>query len=408
MASKLSAMFKKNFPDAMCADIISEIEYLDSGIPTLNYVMSGKPFTGGIPLNGKITVMYGTEGSGKTSYANQLIAQAQKRDFEVLYIDSETTVTQDRIEQFGIDKNKDGFIYVVPDNMEQVFEMIEDACKEKIKDQDNIPLLIVWDTIAATGTKDEIERTSYDKEIGSQSSVLTRNLRRIRPLLRKAGRVGCLFVNQARDNQEMYGDIFKMPGGRAIQHEGVIILRVNKIKPGETSQGVRISSTKNKIFNPYQSTTIQFDYARGFTKEYVISAYSEFLKDIGLIGQSGAWCFLTDEIKAVVKEKNINIDTESKFYLKDFTTKLLENEQFYKDILMLSEGYVAKNIAHVSSIFLDKDIDIEAEKKKNEELDKEMANSINEDDNRIKTSKTVIEPEDIIVSDDAPKKRGRK
>lgn len=75
---------------------------------------------------------------------------------------------------------------------------------------------------------------------------------------------------------------------------------------------------------------------------------------------------------------------------------------------MLSEGYVAKNIAHVSSIFLDKDIDIEAEKKKNEELDKEMANSINEDDDRIKTSKTVIEPEDTIVSDDAPKKRGRK
>ena len=80
MAKNLSSILKKEYPDNIDSEIISEVEYLDTGIPTMNYVLSGRPLTGGIPLSGKMVCMYGPEGSGKTSYVNHLISIAQKKD----------------------------------------------------------------------------------------------------------------------------------------------------------------------------------------------------------------------------------------------------------------------------------------------------------------------------------------
>ena len=62
MAKNLSSMLKKEYPDNIDSEIISEVEYLDTGIPTMNYVLSGRPLTGGIPLSGKMVCMYGPEG----------------------------------------------------------------------------------------------------------------------------------------------------------------------------------------------------------------------------------------------------------------------------------------------------------------------------------------------------------
>lgn len=368
MAVKLSSMLKKEFPDAIEAEIISEINYLDSGIPTLNYVISGRPLTGGIPLNGKIICMYGPEGSGKTSYVNQLIAQAQNKDYDIIYIDSESSITRPRLEQFGIDINRDNFNYLVPDCMEQVFDIIEKICKLKIKELDNNPLLIVWDSIAATGTSDEMNRTAYDKEIGSQSAVLTRGFRKIRPLLHRLKNCGCVFINQARENQAMFGDLFKMPGGKALQHECCVILRVNKIKPTELEQGIKISSTKNKLFNPFQNTVVQFEYSRGFTKENIIKSFCEFIKEIGILGQSGAWCYLQTDVIKLAKEENITEDEAkkkvNKFYLKDFIVRLSENEEYYQQMIKESEEFVNKNISLISNIMMDNDMNIEEEKEK--------------------------------------------
>ena len=94
-----------------------------------------------------------------------------------------------------------------------------------------------------------------------------------------------------------------MPGGKALMHSCDIILRVNKIKPNETEQGIKISTpSKNRLFNPFQSTVVQFNYALGFTKENIVKSFCEFIKEIGILGQSGAWCFLQTEVDKMIAD----------------------------------------------------------------------------------------------------------
>ncbi|MDD4738274.1 MAG: hypothetical protein PHF54_03400, partial [Candidatus Pacebacteria bacterium] len=165
--------------------------------------------------------------------------------------------------------------------------------------------------------------------------------------------------------------------GKALMHSCDIILRVNKLKPNETEQGVKISTpSKNRLFNPFQSTVVQFNYALGFTKENIVKSFCEFIKEIGILGQSGAWCFLQTDVNKMMSEGMSEDDAKKevkKFYLKDFTTRLLEEPEYYEQMLHDSEEYVNKNISMVSKIMLDSEINIETELKKLSEVENEFS-----------------------------------
>lgn len=358
-------MLAKKHSDAMSAEIISEVTYIDTGIPTLNYVICGKPLTGGMPLTGKTIIMYGGEGCGKTSYVLHMIAQAQKKNVEVVYIDTERSITKPRCKQFGVDIDK--LIYLNPETMEEVFSIIEDVCREKIDsgqtDPKEYPTIIIWDSLAATTTAEEDSRTTDQLEIATQAKVLTRNMRKIKHKASRAG-VGLLFIQQARENQDRFGDTIAMPGGKALKHGVDVILRVSALKPDETGQGVKISvPRKNRLFKPFQNTVVRFDYVYGFTPENIMDSFCEFLKAIGILGQAGSYCYLQTEVEKIMAAEGLDekdaIKKTSKFYRKDFSKRLIEDKEYYDIILAEAEEYVNKNINLVAKVMSDSEIDIE-------------------------------------------------
>lgn len=372
-------MLMKKHGSAMSADIITEVTYVDTGIPTLNYVICGKPLTGGMPLTGKTIVMYGQEGCGKTSYVLHMIAQAQKKGVEVVYIDTERSITVPRCKQFGIDLDR--LIYLNPETMEEVFSIIEDVCREKIDsgqtDPKEYPTIIIWDSIAATTTTEEDERTVDQLEIAAQAKVLTRNLRKIKYKTSRAG-VGLLFIQQARENQDRFGDEISMPGGKALKHCVDVILRVSALKPDEVGQGVKISTPrKNRLFKPFQNTVVRFDYVYGFTKENIMDSFCDFLKQIGILGQAGSYCYLQTDVDRLVEAEHLEdkeaVKKVSKFYKKDFVKRLLDDVEYYKQILADSEEYVNKNANLVAKAMLDDEIDIVAatEEVKRDEIEEQ-------------------------------------
>lgn len=365
MSKSLKAMLAKKHSDAMSAEIITEVTYIDTGIPTLNYVICGKPLTGGMPLTGKTIIMYGGEGCGKTSYVLHMIAQAQKKNVEVVYIDTERSITKPRCKQFGVDIDK--LIYLNPETMEEVFSIIEDVCREKIDsgqtDPKEYPTIIIWDSLAATTTAEEDSRTTDQLEIATQAKVLTRNMRKIKHKASRAG-VGLLFIQQARENQDRFGDTIAMPGGKALKHGVDVILRVSALKPDETGQGVKISvPRKNRLFKPFQNTVVRFDYVYGFTPENIMDSFCEFLKAIGILGQAGSYCYLQTEVEKIMAAEGLDekdaIKKTSKFYRKDFSKRLIEDKEYYDIILAEAEEYVNKNINLVAKVMSDSEIDIE-------------------------------------------------
>ncbi len=362
MSKSLKSFLYKKYPDSSDVDIITEVKYIDTKIPTLNYVLSGRPVSGGLPMTGKITVMYGPEGSGKTSFVVHMIAIAQQLGIDVVYLDTERSITKPRLKQFGVDIDK--MIYLTPEHMEECFDIIENICKEKAAEQDHTPIIIIWDSIAMTPTLAEIERKSDDMEIASQAGVLTRNMRRIRGKIQKI-EASLLLINQARENQDRYGDIFKMPGGKMLLHSSDIILRVSRHKPDTEGQEIKISTpTKNRLFRPFQTTTIKFDYVRGFTKENIIDSFCEFLKQIEILGSAGAYCYLATDVEKLMQEEKLDEKEATKkvkkFYKKEFVDRLLADDEYYRQIIADSEEYVNKNISMVTKLMLDKDAEQEA------------------------------------------------
>lgn len=517
MAKSLKSFLAKKYPEAIGVNMVTDVTYIDTRIPTLNYVISGKPKSGGIPLNGKIVCLYGPEAcleentiieyqltkntsittkctikefyelfqkyksimiksidyshdnvifnsvfdvvktgvkecfevitkndkeiittkdhkfyignnefkkledlkvndfvytlsdnydlepyyvvrdeiisitkvgeketydvkcfapynnyiandfavhnSGKTSLILQFIREAQKKNIEVVFLDTERSITQNRARQFGIDFDK--MIYASPDTMEECFMMIEDIYKEKADTATlDEPIVIIWDSLAATPTNAETNRTADQVEIASQAGVLTRNLRRIRGKIKKMN-AGVILIQQARANQDRYGDLFSMPGGYALHHTVDLILRVNKMKANESEMGVKISTPqKNRLFKPFQNTVIQFDYTNGFTKENIIVAFCEFLRNIEILGSAGAWCYLQTDVDDIIKKDPSLTEKEAKaqvkkFYLKDFASRLVEDENYFNEMLEVAEDYVNKNISKVAKIMVDDEVPID-------------------------------------------------
>lgn len=377
--NSFKSFLTKKYEKTGAVNILQEIEFLDTGIPSLNYVISGKPLTGGIPLSGKMVTLYGPEGAGKTSIVNHIISSAQKNDVDVVYIDTERSITVPRLKQFGVDL--DNLVYATPEYIEEVFAIIDDACSYRIANKDDRKTLIIWDSVAGTPAKQTLDRDAEAVEMASDARALTRGIKRIRGKVKNSN-TGLVFINQARVNMDPHGDKFIMPGGYALKHMVDLVLRVNKIKEKNRVDGQIIRFTtpgKNRLFRPFQSTDVFFDFDRCFVRENIISGFVDFLVNIGMIGTSGAWCYSLAEVLDIMEKENLSeseaIKKAKKFYRSAYVKELVENDEEYQRLLKVSESYIQRNLNSVAekgkdSEFADKnekDLDAEAAKFESEE-----------------------------------------
>lgn len=377
-SDNLKSFLTKKYEKSGAVNILQEIEFLSTSIPSLNYVISGRPLTGGIPLSGKMLTLYGPDGAGKTSLINHIIGEAQKKDVDVVYIDTERSITVPRLKQFGVDI--DSLSYATPEYIEEVFGIIEDVCSYRLAQKDNSKTLIIWDSVAGTPAKQTLERDADAAEVAPDARALTRGLKRVRGKVKNSN-VGVIFVNQARVNMDPHGDKFIMPGGYALKHMVDIVLRVNKIKEKNRVDGQVIRFTtpgKNRLFRPFQSTDIFFDFDQCFTRENIISGFVDFLVNVGIIGQSGAWCYSMTDVQAIMDEEKIEeteaIKKSKKFYRNSYVNELIEDEDKYQELLKLSESYIQRNINSV------------AEKGKDAEFSGKTETDIEKEDEEFKDS----------------------
>lgn len=379
-ASNLKAHLTKKYEKSGTVNILEEVKFLNTGIPSLNYVLSGKPLTGGIPLSGKMTTVYGPDGSGKTSLVNHVIGRAQQDNIDVVYIDTERSTMAPRLRQCGIDL--DSLIYATPEYIEEAFEVIEEVCLYKMAQKDAGDTLVVWDSVAGTPAKQTIERDSDAVEMAADARAITRGLKRIRGKVKNSN-VGALFINQARVNMDPHGDKFIMAGGYALKHMVDLVLRVNKIKAKGRTDGqvIRFNTPgKNRLFRPFQVTDIFFEFDRMFTRENIITGFVDFLVTIGMIGTSGAWCYNQAEVDNLIRSGSSEAEATksvNKFYRKDYVKTLIDNESEYLNLLSISEDYIQRNMSTVAERSRDEEF---AGMKEDMDDDEEMIDSGDDED----------------------------
>jgi len=255
----------------------TEVKVTSSGSILLNQALG----IGGFP-QGRIIEIYGPESTGKTSLALLTLAQGQRNQQKVAFIDAEHALDAQYCQKLGI--NLDEFLLSQPDSGEQALEILEMLVKSATIN------LIVVDSVAALVPEAELKGEINDQLMGAQARLMSKALRRLAPIIAKSG-CTVFFINQIRQKIGIvYGNAEVTPGGKALKFYSSIRLEVRKGEQIVTNQEVighkiKIKVVKNKLASPYKVAMIDFYFKTGIS---IISEIIDLAVERKIINKSGA------------------------------------------------------------------------------------------------------------------------
>jgi recombination protein RecA len=251
-------------------------------IPTGSLALDLALGVGGIP-RGRVTEIFGTESSGKTTLALHIIAQAQKLGGTAFYIDAEHAFSCEYAASLGV--KWEDLPISQPDNGEQALDITEDLVKTTCVD------IIVIDSVPALVPRAEIEGEMGDTHIGLQARLMSQALRKLVATMSKS-HTAVVFINQLREKVGIiFGSPEVTPGGRALKFYSSVRIDLRKgesIKHGSEVIGhrVRAKVVKNKVAPPFRSAEFDLMFNSGISREGDIVDLGAAL---GIMKKSGAF-----------------------------------------------------------------------------------------------------------------------
>lgn len=171
------------------------VDWYSTGSSLLDAMISNKATGGGLP-GGRIVEIFGPPSIGKSHIAAQICISAQKKGGIAVYMDTENAVNPENLSALGVN-TKRRFIYAQPECIEEVFRVAESTINKLKSTNKEIPVVIVWDSLAASPAKAELEGEYEDNSIGLAARKISQSLRKFTQLV---GNKNVLFVilNQTR------------------------------------------------------------------------------------------------------------------------------------------------------------------------------------------------------------------
>jgi len=353
-------------------------KWISTGSIQLDYIISNQK-NGGLP-EGRIIEIFGPPSIGKSHIATQIAKSTQKMGGIVVYIDTENATSIENLKMLGVDITK-RFVYVDTHCTEEVLSIAESTIiKAKAMDKD-VPVTIIWDSVAATSPKAELTG-DYEKEsIGLQARAISKGMRKITGIIANE-KVLFVCLNQIRNKiGVMYGDPTTTPGGVSIPFHSSVRIKLGAGQPivdnDKNTIGINVSAKtiKNKVSAPFRSVDFEIHFGKGIIEHEQI--FDELRKvgekTIGeytiSIGGQGAWKQL------FVHDLNGVVIIDKKFYKSDFAN-VMQDEQYKKYIDLLIEEVYTKKSFDVSDMNIDAESYSDVEALSNELMDKDAYNDL--------------------------------
>ena len=272
---------------------------------------------GGVP-RGRIIEIYGPESSGKTTLAQHIVAECQKRGGIAAYVDAEHALDPEYAHNLGVDI--DNLLISQPDTGEQALDITEELVRSGAVD------VVVVDSVAALVPKAEIDGSMEDQQMGMQARLMSKALRKLTGVISKTNTT-VIFINQLRMKIGIaYGNPETTTGGNALKYYASVRMEIRRAEglkgDGEDiGNHVRVKVLKNKVAPPFRTAEFDIIFGKGICK---IGNVLDVAVNFNIVNKAGAWFSYNDEKLGQGREKAKEFLAANSDILAEIETKIRE------------------------------------------------------------------------------------